>query len=277
MAFWDGQRWVAERAPEPERPSGARRVLVHSSQALLEGGLIAVLVGGLIVGTAFAARGGGGCTPAAPRVAVQNTYAWASWGSYGMAGQTLQFQVSVSNYDAGCRASTFVLDVSAPDGFSVSLPEDTVSLRSGRTAYLSAWVTSPNGADNGDYQIVASAVRSGSTAEAAASGDSFTSYYMVYSSDGAPPDLYWATPGDGSSIDGRSYNISVSARDNRSVKKIELFLDDALAETMNCDGISFSCQLVHRWSTTDGSHTATFRARDWMGNISSLTNNFTVD
>jgi hypothetical protein len=35
-------------------------ILKHSSQAILEGALIAALVVGLVAGTAFAARGGGG-------------------------------------------------------------------------------------------------------------------------------------------------------------------------------------------------------------------------
>ena len=37
-----------------------RSVLTHSTQAVLEGALIATMVVGLIAGTAFAARGGGG-------------------------------------------------------------------------------------------------------------------------------------------------------------------------------------------------------------------------
>lgn len=37
-----------------------RSVLIHVAQAALEGGLLALLVVGLVAGTAFAARGGGG-------------------------------------------------------------------------------------------------------------------------------------------------------------------------------------------------------------------------
>ena len=40
-----------------------RSVLSHSTQAILEGALIATLVVGLMAGTAFAARGGGGGKP----------------------------------------------------------------------------------------------------------------------------------------------------------------------------------------------------------------------
>lgn len=274
MSFWNGTTWVPDAAREPSR---ATRAVKRGLQAATEAGLIALLTFGLIAGGAFAGKGGGGCTPAAPRVAIENTYAWSSWGSYGVAGQTLHFQVSVSNYDDGCRASTFVVDVTAPDGFTVSLPTDTVSLRGGRTAYLSAWVTSPDGAANGDYRIEASAARAGGTEETAADGGAFTSYYMVYSSDEAAPDLFWASPGDGSSINGRSFNIGVTARDNRAVKRVDLFLDDVLVSTVDCDGIAFSCQLVHPWSTSPGSHVATFKARDWMGNVSERTSAFTVE
>ena len=274
MSFWNGTTWVPEAAREPSRTT---RAVKRGLQAATEAGLIVLLTFGLIAGSAFAGKVGGGCSPAAPRVAIENTYAWSSWGSYGMPGQTLQFQLSVSNYDDGCRASTFVAEVTAPDGFNVSLPTDAVSLRSGRTAYLSAWITSPEGAANGDYAIQATATRTAGTSDATAASDSFTSSYMVYSSDDAAPDLFWASPGDGSSINGRSFNISVTARDNRAVKRVDLFLDDVLVSTVDCDGIAFSCQLVHAWSTSPGSHVATFKARDWMGNVSERTSAFTVE
>ena len=60
MAFWDGERWIDERVPVRKGRSRSGRAFMHTSQALLEGGLIAVLVGGLIVGTAFGAKGGKG-------------------------------------------------------------------------------------------------------------------------------------------------------------------------------------------------------------------------
>jgi hypothetical protein len=69
MTFWDGQRWSDDRAQESRRQSRTKRAVVHWGQALLEGGLVAVLVGGLVVGTAFAGRGGGGTT-ATPWIAL---------------------------------------------------------------------------------------------------------------------------------------------------------------------------------------------------------------
>jgi hypothetical protein len=272
MSFWDGSQWVADRPTAPTTKPESR--VKHATAAVLEAGLITALTFGLIAGSAFAAKGGGGCTPAAPRVSVENTWAWADWGSYGMPGQELQFQVSVMNYDVGCGRSTFVVKVSAPEGFAVSLPDDTITLRSGRVGYLSAWVTSPAGAGDGDHPIVASATRS-ETSDLATAGDSFTSYYKVYSSDSAAPTLYWPSPGDGATVTGRSYNIAVSARDDHAVKWIKLYLDGDLVSTVACDDIAYSCTLHFSWSVSAGQHTATFRSSDWMANITELTSTFT--
>ena len=60
MALWDGERWIDQRPPEPRRASRARQLFVHSSQVALEGALVALLIVGLIAGTAFAGKGGGG-------------------------------------------------------------------------------------------------------------------------------------------------------------------------------------------------------------------------
>ena len=46
-------------------------------------------------------NGGGTCTPAAPGIVVQNTYAWGQWGSWGYPGQRLGYFIQVINYDAG--------------------------------------------------------------------------------------------------------------------------------------------------------------------------------
>jgi hypothetical protein len=62
MAYWDGERWLDERTGEPRKPSKARRAFTHSWQLLLEGLLVALLVVGLIAGTAFAGKGSGSAT-----------------------------------------------------------------------------------------------------------------------------------------------------------------------------------------------------------------------
>lgn len=60
MEFWDGERWIDERTPKPKQRSVARRALTHSTQVMLEASLVALLVVGLVAGTAFAAKGGKG-------------------------------------------------------------------------------------------------------------------------------------------------------------------------------------------------------------------------
>jgi hypothetical protein len=60
MAYWDGERWLDEGASTPRATSRARRVFDHSWKALLEGALVSLMVVGLIAGTAFAGKGGGG-------------------------------------------------------------------------------------------------------------------------------------------------------------------------------------------------------------------------
>lgn len=235
-----------------------------------------------VAATSDAARGGNGgnggsggktsCTPKAPGVKVDNTWAWGSPGSFGLKGQQLTFAIDVINYDAGCASSTFVVTVSAPDGFSVSLPTSTISLKAASSGYLFVDVTSPDSIADGDYPLTVTVTRAASSDTA-----STTSWYKVYSSDSVAPTMYWPSPSDGATITGRSYNLAVSSRDDHAVQMIELYLDGVPTSTMACSGISYSCQLTYGWSTSPGQHTATFRSYDWLGNVSDLTSSFTVN
>jgi Bacterial Ig domain len=220
--------------------------------------------------------GGGGktCTRKAPAVVVDNTWAWASPGSYGLPGQQLTYAIHVVNYDAGCGSSSFLVTVSAPSGFSVSFPTNTISLRSGSSGYLWAHVTSPSAIANGDYPLTVTVQRAGSTDTA-----STTSWYKVYSSDSVDPTLYWPSPADGATITGRSWNVAVSANDDHAVEHIDLYLDGALKSTTTCQNIAFECQLFYTLSLSGlrgQSHTATFKAYDRRGNVGVLTSTFTV-
>lgn len=222
-------------------------------------------------------HGGGGstsCTQSAPGVDVQNNYAWSQWGSWGLPGQQLAYLVDVINYDVGCGSSSFTVGLSAPNGFSVSLPTSTVSLASGASAYVWAYVTSPSVLPDGDYPVTATVSRTGaSTAGAAAS---FVSSYKVYSSDSVAPTLFWPNPGDGTTISGRSYTMVVSSSDDHEVKTIDLYIDGVHKSQAGCDDVSYTCQLSYKWATVKGAHTATFEATDWMGNVGVLTVKFTV-
>jgi hypothetical protein len=232
-----------------------------------------------LVPTAVAGKPGGGghggsgsCTRNTPGVAIDNNYAWAQSGSYGMPGQQLTYALHVINYDVGCSSSSFVVSVNAPGGFSVSVPTNTISLKAGVSGYLWAYVTSPSTIADGDYPLTATVVRSGTASPAGTA----TSYYKVYSTDSTAPTLYWPNPGEGQTLSGRSYNVAVSSSDDHAVKKIELYLDGAYTSTAQCDDISYACQLNYSWSTVPGQHTATFRSYDWMGNVGVLTVNFSV-
>jgi Bacterial Ig domain len=107
---------------------------------------------------------------------------------------------------------------------------------------------------------------------------STTSWSKVYSSDLVAPTLFWASPGDGATITGCSYNVAVSANDDHAVMHIDLYLDNHAnpVSTKACDDVSYSCTLIYSWSTTKGTHSASFVEYDWLGNVSTLTTNFTV-
>ena len=216
------------------------------------------------------------CTPNTPGVAVDNTFGWGQWGSWAMAGQQRTYWVHVMNNDVGCRSSSFVVNASAPDGFTVSMPTTSVSLNSNSSTYLMAYVNSPTWAVDGDNPLSVTVQRAGSPEVSTT-----RSYYKVYSSDGTQPSLYWASPGDGTAISGRSYNVSVSSSDDHQVTKLELYFDNdhAPRATTLCDGVSFRCKLVYAWNIrrVHGQHSATFKSYDYLGNVGTLTNSFTVN
>jgi hypothetical protein len=137
-------------------------------------------------------RGGKSCTRKTPAVSVDNSWAWGAPGSDGIHGQQFTYAIAVIDYDVVCRSSRFVVGVSAPSGFSVSLPTSTISLRSSSSGYLWAYVTSPSLIADGDYPLVVTVRRSGSSENA-----STTSWYKVCSSDSVKPTLFWPSPGDG--------------------------------------------------------------------------------
>jgi hypothetical protein len=219
--------------------------------------------------------GTSGCTRNAPAVSVDNNWGWSQWGSWGMPGQELEYFVTVMNYDVGCSASSFVVEVAAPSGFSVSLATNTVSIKSSSSGYLRAYVTSPSPIADGDYPLAVTVRRAG-TSEAAGSAQS---NYKVYSTDTTAPTLFWQNPADGATISGRSYSVTVSSSDDHAVKKIDLYVDGVLKSATACDNVTYICQLSYNWSlrrTARGAHTVTFRSTDWMDNVGSMTLNVTV-
>ena len=224
------------------------------------------------VRTAYAATSS--CTPAAPTISSDNTWAWASWGSWGLPGQQLTYVIKVTNNDVGCSSSTFVVNVSAPNGFSVSLPTNTISLKAPSAGYLSAYVTSPSALADGDNPLTLTVERAGTSTPSS----SFTTYYKVYSSDTVAPTLFWPNPSDGMAISGRSYSVTVSSNDDHEVKKIDLYIDNVYRSTSVCQDIAYNCQLSYTWSLrgVQGQHTVTYKSYDWMWNVGVMTATFTV-
>jgi hypothetical protein len=242
---------------------------------------ISVVVLALIPVASAARPGGGGhggnkgtCTQRMPAVLIDNTWQWGQSGSWGLPGQTLTYAINVINYDIGCGSSTFTVNLSAPSGFSVSIPTNTITLRSSSSAYVSANVTAPSVIADGDYPLTVTVQRSGTLNSTA----STTSWFKVYSTDTSAPLLYWPNPADGVTISGNSYQAIVTSSDDHAVRKIELYIDNVYASTALCANIAYECQLVYKFALgANGQHTATFKSYDWMGNVGVLTSTFTVN
>lgn len=217
-----------------------------------------------------------GCAVSAPGVSIDNNYAWGSPGSYGLPGQQLTYAIKVTNNDAGCSSSSFVVSVSAPTGFAVSLPTTTITLKSTSSGYLYAYVTSPSVVADGTYALSAAVARAGTSTAApqATTGND----YLVYSSDTVAPTLFYSNPWDGATLSGKSYQVAVSSSDDHAVQKIALYIDGNYTTTSSCSDISYVCQLFYKWSLNrvHGQHTITFKSWDWMGNVGVLTVSFTV-
>jgi len=214
-----------------------------------------------------------GCTVNAPRASIDNTWAWASPGSWGMPGQQLKYAIDVFNNDVGCGSSSFVVTMSAPSGFTVSMPSSTITLNSASSGYAWAYVTSSTTAADGNYSLTATVSRAGSSSPAA------TSMYKVYSSDTVAPSLYWTNPSNGGALSGRTADVGFASSDDHAVKQLDLYIDGASVASRLCDSVSYECQLSYKWSIrrVRGQHTATYRSTDWMGNVTTQTATFTVN
>lgn len=249
------------------------RRTVLAGAAALTAALAATTVAATPAGAAKPGGSSGSCTRSAPEVHIVNTWAWASPGSWGMPGEQLTYAMDVFNRDAGCGTSSFTVSLSAPDGFTVSAPV-TVSVTSGSDAYAWGTVNSPADAVDGTYPVTATVSRSGSTPEA-----SSQSVYKVYSSDTSVPSEYWLNPADGSAVSGRSVYVGFAAKDDHQISQLSIALDGVTVASMSCSNVTNDCQLSYKWTIrrVSGTHTATFTARDYVGNAASTTTTFSVN
>jgi hypothetical protein len=237
--------------------------------------VIALAMATILATTGAAVASSSGCAQSAPRASATNNWAWGAPGSWGMPGQQLSYHILVVNNDVGCGSSSFVISASAPDGFAVSIPTNTITLTSASTGYLWANVTSPSGVADGNYALAVSVNRAGTSSPAASST---TTYYKVYSSDTVAPTFSWSSPSDGETISGRTYRVAGASTDDHAVRRIDLYIDNVYTSTTLCDDISYECRVSYKWTIrkVHGQHTATFESTDWMGNVAALTVTFTV-
>ena len=131
--------------------------------ALLVAFALSLAMSGTALAKGQGRPGGKSCTPVAPTALVDNNWAWSESGSWGYPGQQLAYFINVINYDVGCAAGTFVIDVHAPTSFQVTVPANTISLKASTNGYLWAYVTSPTTVASGDYPLTVTVARTGAT------------------------------------------------------------------------------------------------------------------
>jgi hypothetical protein len=245
----------------------------HFTIVVAMGAMLALAAPAALAAGSNDTKGSGGCKQYAPRLSIDNTWAWAAAGSWGLPGQQVMYAIDVFNNDVGCASSSFVVTMSAPSGFAVSIPVSTITLKSASTGYVWGYVTSPTSIADGDNVLSASVARAG------VSSDPSTSYYKVYSSDTVAPTLFWENPWDGATISGRSYSVGVASSDDHAVKQIDLYIDNVYTSTSVCDGISSTCMISYSWAIRrlHGQHVVTFKSTDWMGNVGVLDATVTVN
>ena len=212
-------------------------------------------------------------TQSEPRVSIDNTWAWASPGSWGMPGQQLKYAIDVFNNDVGCGSSSFVVSVRA--GRVLGL--DPVEHDHAQLGVHRLRVGVRDLARHGRRRRLPADASRSSGRERRARRPS-TSYYKVYSSDTVAPKLYWTNPADGGALSGRTTYVGFASSDDHAVKKLDLSSTAPGGATL-CDNVSSDCQVSYKWSIrrVHGQHTATFRSTDWMGNVATQTATFTVN
>jgi hypothetical protein len=91
------------------------------------------------------------CVPANPYMTLApSACQWVSPGS------AITYQVSLSNNDNGCTASTFNLQATVPSGWSAVFNNSSLTLSPGASATALLTITSPSSAPVGFYNVVAS-------------------------------------------------------------------------------------------------------------------------
>jgi hypothetical protein len=199
------------------------------------------------------------CTEASPSISVSPA------GQGGIAGESLQYTVTVTNNDsADCPAVLFSIVSTLPAGWSQSPSSPTLSLLPGASENVSVLVTAPSDAALGDYTFTETAKNN--TVWPTLSSATSSAVYSVISD--IPPVTSISSPADGSTVSG-TITVSVSASDNFGVvTNVELWKDGVLFGTDTASPYSFS------WDSrqdANGTHTLQSVAYNSYGNVGSST------
>lgn len=84
---------------------------------------------------------------------------------------------------------------------------------------------------------------------------------------------------NGGALSGRTAYVGFASSDDHVVRRVDLFLDNALVATTVCENITNECQVSYKWAIrrVRGQHAATYQSTDWLGNVASQTATFTVN
>jgi hypothetical protein len=256
--------------------SGSRAKLLRLTsppRLLLPVTLVATILVGAYVVLGASAAGGRTCTRNAPTVQIQNTYGWGKFGSWVKPGETYPYDLVIHNNDVYCRAATFNVSASLPEGFTQDTPNLTVNMKSTSTSLQHVHITSPVTMADGDYPVHETVARA-TDSTSNSTGDSL---YRIYSSDTAAPVFGWWSPTDGQTVSNNPYFV-LSLSDEHRVQRLALYVDNNLVYSQEADPIAqYDMQFGYTWPTRGvarGAHTMMAKGYDGYGNVTTKSTTF---
>lgn len=251
--------------------------------------LISAIVGLAAVGFSQAAKpisSGSDCEVNDPHISISNTYGWAQWGQWALPGDTVNYSVLFENRDVGakCDSTQFIVTPVLPSGFVVEEESKVVESQPIKRAYdtdrqyFRYPVVSSSDLPVGDYTIRFNVTRADNPSVVAATD---TTLYRAYTEDSVAPEVYIGIPGDGYVAD-EKINAWAQVTDNRAMQKSEFYINGELVEARDAiSTVSYRHSLIHSdWDPVrelgPGEYTVTVKGWDRVGNMSEVTETFTV-
>jgi hypothetical protein len=195
--------------------------------------------------------GPGTCLRAAPGIAILPVSQW------GMAGQTLNYDVTVWNNDSmGCGTESFDVTGTLPAGWSQTPPSWSVDVPPGQSVTTSIQVGSDPAAPDGTYSFAERVVNAASGSFSA----STSAGYNIQPSDATPPVVTILNPADGTVVSKGWVRVSASASDASGISSMEITLDGAQVQL--CTNTTTCRARITASSLSAGPHTITVTARD---------------